>query len=390
MDKINTRNDLFASNMWAVFNFDDTNKRYQLLHKNVNNLKIFLENILLHDTIYIPTQDFLSLVYLIDVLGDQNVIELLTAEHIKFIRLKGALGYYGNGSGIQPIHVKKPDKKTPAHFCAPIDETLKWALGGLYKSYDPIIEKKVLETTLELASKNIVSEIKETTYTDILSTNYLRNIFAIRNKDLNHLHGIDPNQVKIYGGKDFSEWKGSEVDLTLLLAHINLEIYLMKVSNCKDISSYNPIANIFQAKVNKYYKENLSHQSFLVLKEIENIPDIGEFILLDTNNLKNLLKLKKSKSGTDFRYWFHNNIHNESKSITIEYCKLLKEISIINKMPAKIIRFLITSLSSLIPIAGSIISPTFGIIDTFFLEKISANKKSPIIFFNSIKDVFKK
>mgnify|MGYP001610257198 CR=1 FL=1 len=93
---------MLAADMWAVFNFDDSNRRYQkFLQQGRPRFTHLLDGLLLYEDVVIPTQDFVSLTVLVGVLGEQAVIDLLEAGDLRFVRLRGAFAYVGNGGGVR-------------------------------------------------------------------------------------------------------------------------------------------------------------------------------------------------------------------------------------------------------------------------------------------------
>src|SRR5215510_11932660 len=104
MDSKVEDNSLLAANLWSVYNFGNPNDRYdKFLARGRPAFKSLIESILLYDKVVIPTQDFLSLAILVGVLGERAILDMLESDRIKFLRLKGALTYVGNGGGIQAI-----------------------------------------------------------------------------------------------------------------------------------------------------------------------------------------------------------------------------------------------------------------------------------------------
>ena len=55
---------------------------------------------LLYDKVIVPTHDFMSVVILISVFGEDGVAELIENNAVSFVRVKGALAYIGNGGGL--------------------------------------------------------------------------------------------------------------------------------------------------------------------------------------------------------------------------------------------------------------------------------------------------
>src|SRR5688572_20489071 len=81
-----------AGSISATFNLDGNHLDRYLVRKEQVISSLF-EDLILHDHVLIPTQDYLTAAGLTLVLGEKNFIELLEANRIKFLRTKGVFGY---------------------------------------------------------------------------------------------------------------------------------------------------------------------------------------------------------------------------------------------------------------------------------------------------------
>ena len=87
MSNTNTdKRKIVAANMWSIWNFGDANERYQnFLSRGKPEFSNFIENTLLYEEVYVPTQDYLSLTILLGVLGEDSIQELLSCGTLKFV-----------------------------------------------------------------------------------------------------------------------------------------------------------------------------------------------------------------------------------------------------------------------------------------------------------------
>jgi len=348
---------------------------------------MFIENILLYDEVYIPTQDFISLTILVGVLGERAVLNLLSANSLKFLRVNGAFCYIGNGGGIKTYEIASAPDGPRKPFCAPINEAISWALVGLKeKPKDPTLPKAVLNATIEIKADSLTKEIRHETYMDILSSTYLRNQFAIRNKNMDSLAGIGPKDVRIYGGPDADSWKGDEIDIVLRLAATNLELHLMDGAKCEDLTTSNPIGHVLKGKAERVLGEQAAGEAFAILRKIASVPDIGEGVLTKQVDIKNLLRIKNSRDGGEFRKWFHSHCRGDTKSIAKEYVGLLAQMPKISSLPVRIIRFILTGLIGTIPGAGAFLGPAVSAVDSFFLEQCLRGSL-PKFFIENLKQI---
>jgi hypothetical protein len=89
---------VLAGDLSATFTIDGQHLgRYLDRRKSV--VRSLCDQLLLHDKIFIPTQDYLTAAGLIRLLGERNFLTLLEEERIGFIRLRGDFGYV-RGTGV--------------------------------------------------------------------------------------------------------------------------------------------------------------------------------------------------------------------------------------------------------------------------------------------------
>jgi hypothetical protein len=374
----------FAGDFGLVYNFDDPNNRYQnFLSQGRGTFKRLIENILLYDEIVIPTQDFLSLSVLVGVLGEEEVIELLHHKSISFLRAKGALAYIGNGGGIQSFVIAAQPNKNFDPFCAPMDEAISWALNGLsIKPKQKELPQLVAEATTEFEVSKVAKEVKHETYQDILNSPHLRSSFAIRNTNMDRLAGVEPNGVRIFGGKN-STWRGDEIDIVMSLANTNLELRIMEAVQADDAITDTSIRSLLEAKADRTLKRP-SDESFTELKTISDLPDIGESVLQKHTSLHKLISLSDSKSGKQFKEWFHINCRKDTVTTAKEYSNLLKHIPTIQNLPLRTIRFLITNVVGFVPIVGPAIGVGASTLDSFFIDRLLKGS-SPKFFLEQLE-----
>lgn len=384
---------VLCANMWSIWNYGNPNERYQkFLLRGRPEFKSFIENILLYDEIYVPTQDYLSLTILLGVLGEHTINQLISSKTLKFVRVKGSFCYYGNGGGIQTTEVLSPKENGKKDaFCSDIEYAVDWAIKGLDESIkDKMLTQRIIDNSIEVNLESIQEMIKNETYEDVKSSVDLQDFFALSNSDLNRLNGINPNEVRTYGGKDADSWKGDEIDTYLLLNNTNLELKLMEISNCDDMGTSNPLGHLLKAKFARDKKLNeKKYNSLTVLREISNIPDFGEALLNKEMDFSDLIKLKMSNKGYEFREWFHNNCQGDTIEITKEYIKLFEEIPKTKLLSVRILRFLIATGLSFIPGTGGLIGTGASLVDSFFVDKW-AKGNSPKFFIDALKKIEKK
>ena len=369
---------VLAADMWPVFNFGNANDRYQkFIEHGKPAFEKFLESILLHDQIVVPTDDFMSLSVLLGVFGEKPLCELIEDGVLRFLRIQGALAYMGNGVGIKSYEMSRSDNKHA--FCAPLQETINWATNGVDISLD---NEKILglvhPVTQQVRLSTIVEEIKQETYTDVLTSDYLRNVFAIRNRHMDRLQGIGPKNVRIYGGPHAND-SNDEISAVLKLAHTNIEIKVAELADCQDSSTSSPIGHLLKAKAKRTIPNAEFHEAFSILVDIADLPDVPNAVINGRIEIKDLIRLRNSRNGEQFREWFHENCSSDPVATGKEYATLLKSIPKSEQLTAKILRFFATQAIGSIPGAGLVA----GAIDSFLIDRI-ARGTSPKYFLEKL------
>lgn len=354
--------------MWAIFNFDDPNQRYNRFLKEAKpKFQSFIESIILHEQIIVPTDDFMSLAILLGVLGQDSVIELMDNGVLGFLRIKGALSYIGNGGGLQAYEILTKEKEHQP-FCSPKEDAIKWAISELNSQIDlDTVTQKVLKVTQELDLSDIKDEIRHETYMDVLKSQYLRAHFLIRSDNMDRLSGIGPDVVRVFGGHEVKVERSDEVSTILMLAHANVELRGAEYVGCDDSSTLSPVGHLLKAKQERVQLDLPSDDAFVIFREISGIPDIGELVLSKKLKISDLIRLRKSRNGQQFRQWFHENCRQDPVRTGREYSLLLKDVPAIQAEGSRIIRFLVTLAVGLINPIASVLT---GLTDSFVLDRI--------------------
>lgn len=353
-----------AGDLWVVFNLGDANARYQrFLARGRPPLKNLIESVVLHPQVVVPTEDFLSLTVLVGTLGESAVIRLLESGRLRFARLRGSICYGGGGAGLAYYEIGDPNSPFP--HAAPIDAAIDWALSGLnLQSRDPLLPKLAIAATSEIVAKEISDSLRDETYRDVISDPVRHQYFWEHNRDMQRLQGIGPKEVRIYGGPD-EPATGDEIDIVLAVAAANVELRLGQLVGDADLSTSAPIGHLLKTKGKRAFGAEAG-ESFAQLREIAGIPDVGELVLSNDVEIQKLIKLAESRDGQQFQGWFHQNCRTDAIGAAREYVKLLNEIPHIQRAPAKVLRFLITSVLGKIPILGEVAS----LADSFVVERL--------------------
>jgi hypothetical protein len=379
MSKIKT----LAANMSVLFNPDGLHLKRFLKHKKTS-IYSFIESILLHDEIIIPIQDYSSVTALLHLLGEDIVIKLLELGVLKFVRLMGVMVYMrgseeegGNLVAIESVHNR------PVAFSAPKSQAINTAfsvLGTEVKNRDLLLTL-LIQATEEISMGSIVDEIRDETYQDLKKTPLWRNSYSLGDTELKRFPGIEPFQVRFLGLT--SKPNKNVIDALLSIALTNTELRLAQKLECIDSSTASPVGRVLKLKAQRTFKNFESEKAFTYLREIAAITNIGEAVLNDRSLFMNILKLRESRNGEQFRQWFHENCREDKNTIADEYNKLIRGTSLIQSKKNRILRFVVTEALGFTPVIGPIIGLAAGAADSFFIEKLLKGN-SPKFFIDDL------
>jgi hypothetical protein len=207
------------------------------------------------------------------------------------------------------------------------------------------------------------------------------------------LAGIKPDEVRCYGGPDAGSRKNDEIDLILDLCAANVELRLAQLANCDDSSTANPVGHMLKAKVDRTFGNSVPFDSLVHLRELDGIPDIASAVLehpIENRSpvLISVMKLKHSRDGVEFRKWFHQNCRGNPAEVARNYIEILKAVPTVNKLPARILRFILTSAIGVVPGIGNVLGIAASAIDSFLIDKWCRGS-SPKFFIDNLRQTFK-
>lgn len=367
---------VLAGDLSATFNLDGRHlDRY--IERRLDVVGSLCEQLLLHDQVMIPTQDYLTACGLIRLLGEGNVISLLEKNELRFVRLRGVFGYVrGTGADGGLGVFEDPEKKRWQD--SPIEDSIEAALRatGQYKEHKKLASL-LTDQSYPVETSAAIDYVRHDAFRDLKETPLWRDLYQDSNPDVLRLPGMEEMQVRVLGpSMDVST---NVVDALLALALTNLELYLSEKFECDSTSSGSPIGDAVALKLQRIYggKPYPSIWSFL---EIARVPNPAQAILSETRQFKRLLKIRRSGNGVAFREWFHRNRHLSEREFLAAYVDLLHEVPWIQKGPVKILRFVLATAADAIPGLGT----TASAIDTFVVERLLRGK-SPRYFIEDLR-----
>ena len=381
------KQNVLLGSMSCLADAGNSNERYQqFLQVGKSPFKCLIESLLLFDQIVIPTNDFMPLSLIAGVLGERALQRLLDEDAVKFARFKGSLCYLGNGGGVSVFQVGSAEHNAPIYFSAPLDEATRAAIDAVNANLD---KKKTAElATRATAEFSIeVEELRTMTYSQIKKSP--RVIKAKGLVDVRRLKGIQPNQVRLLSGV-LQEGQDDDIFQVLRVAQACVEVKAAATTDCNDIYTSDQVSELFRGALTRASGSAHPGNAYVELRELADLPDVGELVLHDKDLIEGILNLRNSTAGVQFREWFQENVRTDPGYVAREYAKMLQQVPGIQSGTARTIRFLAqvgvgaASAVALDAAAGFVAGAAAGAIDSFLVDRMFRGS-SPKVFLEKLQ-----
>jgi len=361
--------------------------------ENLNNKAHLASQLLLYDTILIPTTDFGIIRSLISWLGLDIFREAIKESAIKFIRRKGILAYVGGGLGISTIAIERGTRNDwewwqEALFSedgTSIELQLNDINPNVSSRQKRIVIRDINRQVIHLNYDNdfFIKNIAKESYKDIINSPLLKQISIKLGGDqkiidLEHLIEADKAQVLRQDGEI-----NQPAELVLRVAEINMEILMAVQSGNADLLTSQGAEKLLKEKMLRIGINKSLLDSFLSLTDLNNIPDIRPAIIDNSITIQEIWKLRQTNKSKSFRKWLREVGSKDSRELEKAYVEVLGKSTLSDSLPLRGLRFAATTLSGIAnPIAGLAIS----IADSFFLDKY-LNGYSPKLFLDDLQQL---
>jgi len=366
-----------ASRLTAHFN-PDGGHLHRYIERKAAIKNSLCEDLVLHDQIQVPTQDFLTACGLILIVGEHGLLELIEQRRLKFIRTRCVFGYVrGTGPEGGLGIFADPNKQRPQD-CS-IEESVHAALKVIEANIKERkkLHKVIVQNSSPIDWSEILNAVRRESIEDLKQTTLWRSEYESDKFDVLALPGMKQMQVRVIGpGHDPSI---NVVDTLLMLVRYNADLFLSKKYNCENVSPFFPVGDLLAIKSKRMGLETSISDKLWNFLEVIGIPDFGQIDLHAGKNFVNFLRITSSKTAKDFRGWFHSRNSLNEKELLREYLAVLNEVPWIQRLPVKALRFAVTTTSGLIPGLGQAVS----LFDTFVVDRLFRGK-SPKFFVDDL------
>lgn len=314
-------------------------------------------------------------------------MEAIESRAITFLHRKALLAYQGNGHGISDI-VIQATKQSPFRWWQEamfgeagraIDLQLQHMCPFIQKRERVKIVTAIMRNTQQLNYDPafFIKHIRQESYTDILSNPQLSAFVthsersASQMVDLARLKGAQPNKLRVL--KDVGSIRDA-VDLVLQIAEINLEVVMSSFHGECDLFTPMGAERLLQAKLARAGATSSALENFLRLLDLNDIPDIGVAVEAGDRSLSDIWCIRKEKASIRFREWLRQADTGDASELEKAYVESLGQPSIYNRLPTRIMRFVITAgistgVALTYPAAGIAAGIAINLVDSFFVEK---------------------
>lgn len=361
---------------------------------DISNLGHLCEQLLLFETIIIPTTDFGIVPTLIHWLGASIFQEAIENKVLMFARRTGFLGYAGNGNGICTFVIKPSPK-----------QSFLWWQDALFRESSVAVEQQllvrcpeltpnqrsaflnlVISNTIEITYPNefFIEHIANEAYRDIIKDEHLSNFVrqstsphAKSEIHLPHLPQIGPSQLRVLGTQGIQD----AVDLVLRVAEVNMEVYIAVQTGGANLFTVQGSENILKKKISGLGLKNNAIEQFVQLLDLNNLPDLSAGIVAKRVSVTDIWKVRNTSASSKFRVWLRNVDPKDARELERAYVDAVSRITPASHPLIKALRLALTTSVGLIePISGLITSTA----DTFFADKWLSGY-SPKIFLDEIE-----
>lgn len=335
--------------------------------------------LLMYDQIVIPTGNLQIVSVLRYMLGDDVFPSLLESRSIVFSRFDQWFGYIGTGgvvffrAGKNPeVNQSFPNLAT-SHFL-PFDEAIDTVFMAMNPPSTTEIKRRyknlLIDSTVQLPTQSILEDARAEAYRDIQESPYLQNMMSIRNagRSIDNLVGSKPDTVTVFNPHVPVE-KNDTQEIRAVL-HVVFENLLLGMSGhvqSSELTGDAPTFSVLQAKGQRLGFSPHGRSAFAQIQNISGVPDLGKAFGSKQISARQILDLRQSKHAQSFRDWLASGNPTATEDETLKrYVETIGKSSLVESLPAKILRFAITTgLGTLEPTSGVIATAA----DTFLLSK---------------------
>lgn len=391
-----TAENIVDSRLFVQLDLSPTYPINQTFFENTSNKSHFASQLLLYDTLVIPTLDFGIVPGLVSWLGIDRFKIAIKSRAIQFIRRKGLLVYAGNGNGISIIAIEQMDRGNTRTWewwqealftddYSAIELQLGYFCPNISHRQRRILARDISLSTIPISYDNsfFIEHIARESYRDIMNSSLLSQVALDLSEERSKLNLewlLPANKVQILGYERIIK---DAIDLVLSVAEINMQILMGTQANNADLLVPQGTELLLTEKLGRKDIAKPLGDAFIKLLDLRNIPDIRPAVADNSISLSKLWDIRESKNGEKFRDWLRKVNPEDSRTLERAYVEMLEKDTLAESLPVRLLRFAITTASGIIdPLIGTGIS----MLDSFFVDKWLKGY-SPKLFLDDLREL---
>jgi hypothetical protein len=352
--------------------------------------------LLIYDTLVIPTKDFGIIPILHSWMGPSAFKEAIRHRAFSFVHLPAILGYVGNGNGISGFLIG-PSEERPFEWwqTATFGDTDKaleaQVVNGMVHSSPKEASRLIKDiarstTTLAYSNEEFTQDVARESYLDIMGSPELSALVSVLSGnpgkvDLTRVRGVEPNQVKALTLGPIR----APADVVLRVAEMNLDLLIAARTSEADLMAPRGADLVLRSKLQRAGIHEADSSPMLALLELTRLPDPSAAVAAGKISLGQIWKLRQSRTSRRFREWLRRVDAHDPRELERAYADSLQEEHLYDGLPVKAIRFLVTTgIGIAHPIAGVAASAA----DTFLLDRLAKGFR-PKLFIDDLKPLLR-
>jgi hypothetical protein len=352
--------------------------------------------LLIYDTIVIPTKDFGIVPILVQWMGRDPFRDALRAEAFTFLHLPHMLGYAGNGLGISSFLIQ-PSKNRPFQWwqaatfgdaATAVELQVANGIGTISRRERAKLSQTVMGSSRSLSYSNdeFMKNIAHESYTDIMHSPKLSALVSLLSGnpekiDLTRVSGVEPNQMRVSHSNPIRD----AADVVLRVAEMNLSLFMAAKSDEADLLVPNGADLVLRSKLARAGIKETTPETLVRLLELTKLPDPSIAVARGRIPLSKIWEVRQSGNSRKFRAWLRDIDAHEPRELERAYVESFSTESFVKSLPARALRFLVTTGIGIVhPIAGLAASAA----DTFFMERLLQDFR-PKLFIDDLRSLLK-
>ena len=382
------------SGLYIYFAPHELLQNNSLFDRNGQNRGHFGSQLLLYDRIIIPTKEFGIIPILVRWLGIDLVVDALKSGAFGFFHRKSLLGYIGNGNGIVAYALSRGDAKISTWWQEAMFSDGEVATDLQLKNLCPDVSLKDRQRLVKLVVQNTLKTnydnetfmraVVHESYMDIINnprlSDFIRRHTKDNEADLTRLI-VNPREMRVshFGAGDPVD----PVDLVLKIAEANMEILIGSLIGEADLFTSAGTSTLLRDKLARSGLAATQLDSFLSLLELNEIPDVRSGVADNVLPLPEIWRIRNGRRSRKFRHWLKRAGTKDAREIEKLYVEALGKKSWVAYLPARIMRFAITTTAGVI---NPFVGVGLGLIDSFFVERFFSGF-TPRLFLDELRNL---